>query len=110
MAWEPGATIKVVVAVPVLYPFAGFLPTTCALPKGALPSKNVTVPPVAALLLVVTVAVIVIFPFTLAGLGETERAMVLTEARPDKIGDSWAVSAAQNKERPATRTAGSFNR
>jgi hypothetical protein len=44
-----------------LYSFAAFLPTTCALPNDNLPSKKVTVPPVAAFLLVVTVAVKVIF-------------------------------------------------
>jgi len=67
-------------AVPVLYPFAGFLPTTCALPNGNLPSKNVTVPPVAALLLVVTFAVRVIFSFTFAGLGATDSVTALPDA------------------------------
>ena len=72
--------IKVKVAMPVLYPLAGFLPTTWALLSGILLSKKVTVPPVAALLLVLTLAVSVTFSFTFAGLGLTESVMALVAA------------------------------
>src|SRR5580698_6736245 len=110
MAWEPGATIKVIVAVPVLYPFAGFLPTTCALPIVNLPSKKVTAPPVAAFLLVVTVAVRIIFCFTFAGLGATERVMALTEVGVHETGDCSAASVEQNRDRPAIGSRNNFSR
>src|SRR5580658_6452451 len=102
--------IKVRVAVPVVYPFAGFAPTTCALPSGILPSKNVTVPPVAAFLSVVTVAVMVIFCFTLPDLGLTKSVMALPGGGTGETGDSSATSAEQNRERAATGSTNNFNR
>ena len=96
-----------------MYPFAGFLPTTCALPNGNLPSKKVTVPPVADFVLVVTAAVRVTFSLTFTGLGATASVIALTDAGADVGNVAWATAAGDRileKTNPTSSTTGNLNR